>query len=240
MTCEPGKGTLRLAAWQFQPLPALEERWRRAHRSVTVEFFANRESWVGAVADADAAFGMFSGAPDSPLFENIRRAPQLRWVHHAAAGVDAVPLDALPARVVVTSGKGPMAISVAEHALSLMLALARQLPEAVRDQQAQHWRPGGGPAFLDRVRDLHGRTVLILGVGTIGGELARICKLGFGMRVLGYTRTRRDHPQVDAYIDRAGLSAALGEADFVCVALALTRETRRLVDAAALAAMKPT
>ena len=109
MTCEPGKGTLRLAAWQFQPLPALEERWRRAHRSVTVEFFANRESWVGAVADADAAFGMFSGAPDSPLFETMRRAPQLRWVHHAAAGVDGVPLDALPAQVVVTSGKGALA-----------------------------------------------------------------------------------------------------------------------------------
>jgi D-2-hydroxyacid dehydrogenase (NADP+) len=183
---------------------------------------------------------MFSGAPDAPLFETIRGAPCLRWVHHAAAGVDGVPLEALPPQVVVTSGKGPMAVSVAEHALSLMLALARLLPEAIRDQQAQHWRPGGGLAFVDRVRDLHGRTVLILGVGTTGRELARICKLGFGMRVLGFARTRRDHPHVDAYIERAGLAAALGEADFVCVALALTRETHHLVDAAALAAMKPT
>jgi phosphoglycerate dehydrogenase-like enzyme len=64
-------------------------------------------------------------------------------VHHAAAGVDGVPLEALPHQVVVTSGKGPMAASVAEHALSLMLALSRHLAEAVRDQQARHWRPGG-------------------------------------------------------------------------------------------------
>jgi hypothetical protein len=60
------------------------------------------------------------------------------------------------------------------------------------------------------------------------------------MRVLGFARTRRDHPHVDAYVDQAGLPAALGEADVVCVALALTRETQHLVDAAALAAMKPT
>jgi D-2-hydroxyacid dehydrogenase (NADP+) len=161
-------------------------------------------------------------------------------VHLGSAGVDGVPLDALPPQVVVTSGKGPMAISVAEHALSLMLALARQLPEAVRDQQSQHWPPGGGLAVLDRVRELHGRTILILGVGATGGELARICKLGFGMRVLGFVRTQRNHPHVDAYVDRAGLPAALGEADFVCVALALTDVTHHLDDAAPLAAMKPT
>jgi phosphoglycerate dehydrogenase-like enzyme len=240
MTSERGTVALRLAARQYQPIPSLEERWRQAHPAVTVEFFATEEAWVGALADADAAFGMFGAAPDSPLFETMRQAPHLRWVHHAAAGVDGVPLDALPPQVVVTSGKGPMAVSVAEHAVSLMLALARHLPEAVRDQQAQHWRPGGGLAFVDRVHDLHGRTVLILGVGTTGGELARICKRGFAMRVVGFARTRRDHPHVDAYVDRAGLPMALGEADFVCVALALTRETFHLVDAAVLAAMKPT
>jgi D-2-hydroxyacid dehydrogenase (NADP+) len=183
---------------------------------------------------------MFGGTPDSPLFDTIRRAPRLRWVHQASAGVDGVPLEAFPPQVVVTSGKGPMAVAVAEHAVSLMLALARYLPEAVRDQQAQYWRPGGGLAFLDRVRELHGRTVLILGVGSTGGELARICKLGFGMRVLGFARTRLSHPQVDAYVDRTGLLTALGEADFVCVALAVTHETHHFVDAAALAAMKST
>src|SRR5882762_4884790 len=81
-------------------------------------------------------FGMFGGAPDSPLMDTIRRAPRLRWVHQGSAGGDGVPLEAFPPQVVVTSGKGPMAVSVAEHAVSMMLALARHLPEAVRDQQA--------------------------------------------------------------------------------------------------------
>jgi D-2-hydroxyacid dehydrogenase (NADP+) len=240
MASKTGATQLRLAVRQFQPVPSLEERWRQAHPAVAVEFFANQEEWIRALADADAGFGMFSGARDSPVMDTIRRAPRLRWVHQASAGVDGVPLEAFPPQVVVTSGKGPMAVSVAEHAVSLMLALTRHLPEAVRDQQAQHWRPGGGQAFLDRVRELHGRTVLILGVGATGGELARICKLGFGMRVLGLARTRLSHPHVDAYVDRAGLPTALSEADFVCVALAATHQTHHLVDAAALAAMKST
>ena len=86
---------------------------------------------------------------------------------------------------------------------------------------------------------LFGKTIAILGVGQVGGHLARICRVGFGMRVLGLARTRLDHPHVDRYVDRAELPAALAEADVVALCLALTPATERIVDAAALAAMKP-
>jgi phosphoglycerate dehydrogenase-like enzyme len=110
------------------------------------------------------------------------------------------------------------------------------LPGFLQDQAERHWR------FLNDERpmlDLWCRTVAILGVGSVGGSLARICKLGFGMRVLGMAHTRRDNPHVDRYFERAELHAALAEADFVVLTLALTPETERILDAAALAAMKP-
>ena len=87
--------------------------------------------------------------------------------------------------------------------------------------------------------DLFGKTVLILGVGGIGGHLARTCRVGLQMRVLGTARTRRDDPHVERYVAPHELPAALGEADFAVLCLALTAETQGIIDAAALAAMKP-
>jgi phosphoglycerate dehydrogenase-like enzyme len=139
--------------------------------------------------------------------------------------------------VLLTSSKGPMGPMMAEHALLLMLALARNLPGFLHDQAERQWR------FLADERpmlDLFGKTILILGVGGVGGHLARICQVGLRMPVLGLARTRRDDPHVDRYIARSELHAALGEADFVALCLALTPETAGIIDAAALAAMKPT
>jgi len=86
----------------------------------------------------------------------------------------------------------------------------------------------------------NGKTVAVLGVGAVGGHMARICGARLGMRVLGLARTHRDNPHVDRYFERADLHAALGEADALILALALTRDTARIIDAAALGAMKPT
>jgi phosphoglycerate dehydrogenase-like enzyme len=225
---------------RFSSGPEPEAHYRAAHPAVGVAFVDTRDQLSDALGAADAAFGDFRAAPDSPLFAAIRRAPHLTWLHQASVGVDGVPLDAVPSRIALTCGKGPMATSLAEHASALMLALARQLPEAVIDQQAQRWPRGGSLGAVDRVRELAGRTVLILGVGAAGSILARICKAGFGMHVVGFVRAPRPNPYVDRYVTRDDLPAALGEADFVCLTLALTPETRRLIDATALAAMRPT
>lgn len=82
--------------------------------------------------------------------------------------------------------------------------------------------------------------MLVMGVGANGAGVARICKSGFQMRVLGFSRTTRGDPHVDAYVDRSGLHGALAEADFVCLALPVTPETEGIMDADAIAAMKPT
>jgi phosphoglycerate dehydrogenase-like enzyme len=168
----------------------------------------------------------------------LQTGGRLRWVHSIPAGVNSILTSDLIAaeHVALTSTKGPMGPLMAEHIVLLMLALARDLPGFIQDQSDRRWRH---LADERPMIDLIGKTVAILGVGSVGGSLARICKLGFGMRVLGMARTRRDDPHVDRYFERTELHAALGEADFVALTLALTPETRQIMDAPALAAMKP-
>jgi phosphoglycerate dehydrogenase-like enzyme len=164
---------------------------------------------------------------------------RLRWLHSVPAGAEGLLTPAVIAaeHVALTASKGPMGPLVAEHALLLMLALARDLPGYARNQAARRWQ---APAGERPMVDLFGKTVLILGVGGIGGHLARTCRVGLGMRVLGTARTRRDDPHVDRYVEPHDVPAALGEADFVVLCLALTAETHGIIGAAALAAMKPT
>ena len=208
---------------------------------------AHPRAEVAIVADDPERFGTLLPRADAALIwptvaprlgPALQPGSRLRWVQSMTAGVDGLLTPELLAaeHVLVTSSKGPMGPTMAEHALLLMLALARDLPGFLRDQAERRWR------FLADERpmvDVFGKTVLILGVGQVGGHLARMCKLGFQMRVLGMARTRFDDPHVDEYVARADLHTALGEADFVAVCLALTPETERIIDAAALAAMRP-
>ena len=211
-------------------------RLARAHPRVTVEIAQDEARFAERLSEADGAFvfGEFAGL----LGPALRPGGRLRWVHSLPVGVDHLLTPEVIAadHVTLTSSKGPMGPLMAEHIVMLMLSLARDLPGFLRDQAERRWR------FMADERpmvDLMGKTIAILGIGNVGSHLARICKLAFGMRVLGMTRTRRDDPHVDRFFGRAELHAALAEADFVVLALALTPETDRILDAAALAAMKP-
>jgi phosphoglycerate dehydrogenase-like enzyme len=124
---------------------------------------------------------------------------------------------------------------MAEHAVLLMLALSRNLPVYIRNQQQHLWRREGQDWL-----PLNGRTIAILGVGSGGGNLARVCKLGFGMTVLGMTRTPRAAAHVDRNFGKSELLGVLPEADFVVLCLPNTPETRHVIDAAAFEAMRPT
>ena len=161
----------------------------------------------------------------------------MRWVQTTTAGVDQLVTPALLAadHVTITCIKGPPGPLMAEHAVLLMLALSRNFPAYLKNQERQIWRREGQDWF-----PLHGHTIAILGVGSSGGNLARVCKAGFGMRVLGMSRTQREHPHVDRCFDKTELLKVLPEADFVVLCLPHTPETKRIIDSAALTAMKST
>ena len=209
-----------------------------AHRRVRVEFTATPAAFAERIVGADAAIVWSSFWPPSGVFA---RAHRLRWVQSIQVGVDGLMTAELLAAsgVVVTASKGPMGPSMAEHIVALMLVLTRKLSGFAADQREGRWRSGAEVSASGGMVELFGKTVALLGVGEVGGRVARICRDGFEMRVIGLTRNKRDCPYVHRYFDRSELHEALAEADVVALSMPVTPDTARIVDEAALAAMKP-
>ena len=166
-------------------------------------------------------------------------ATKLRFIQSISAGTDQYDKALLRERGIrLASAAGVNAEAVAEHAMALMLALARRLPEARDNQRSQHWR-GMISEIAAREDQLGGKTLLVVGLGRIGERLARLAK-AFDMRVVATKRDPSSHGgSADAVHGHDRLHALLGQADVVALTCPLTPETEHLIDAAALAAMKP-
>jgi phosphoglycerate dehydrogenase-like enzyme len=171
---------------------------------------------------------------DTSLRAAWEAAGALRWVHWGGAGVDAVLFPELVASdVVLTNSRGVFDRAVAEYVLGLVLAFAKDLPGTLRAQCRRQW----DYRLSERV---DGHTALVVGVGSIGREIARL--LGaVGMRVVGVARrTRTADPDFAAVHTTGALDELLGEADYVIAATPHTEQTAGLFDARRFAAMKPT
>ncbi len=170
-----------------------------------------------------------------PPLARLDEASELRWIQLVAAGV---PLDLCPAArrrcVTVTNLAGLYGPSIGEHALAMMLVLARNLHVALRNQEVQRW----DRAVAKTMNDLHGRSLGILGLGNIGQAIARLAR-SLGMRVLGCRRRNLPAPFVDRHFRVAELHSMLAEADYFAVAAPLTAQTEGMLGPAEFAAMKP-
>ena len=170
--------------------------------------------------------------------ELIAAAPRLAFIQSISAGTDQYSRDALGAAGIrVASAQGVNERAVAEHAIALILAMARQIPEARDNQTAKQWRGMIGD-ISKREDELGGKTLVIAGMGRIGSRLATLAK-AFDMRVIA---TRRDPSKgagvADQVVGEDGLLGVLSQADFVALTCPLTPKTENLIDAKALAAMK--
>src|SRR3954453_15505179 len=117
----------------------------------------------------------------------LDRAPRLRYIQSIGAGTDQFPREALASRGIrLARARGVNARAVAEHAMALILALSRRLPEARDNQTRRVWRGMIGD-LAGREDELGGKTLLIVGLGDIGGRLARLAQV-FDMRVVGLRR----------------------------------------------------
>lgn len=217
---------------------ATVDRLLNPHPKLHVESANDLDKFASLACRADAIMVIKFGVPTELLSQGSR----LRWIHSLPAGIDKLMSPELIAaeHISITATKGPHAPLIAEHMVLLMLSLARHMPALIRDQAAHNWvrdEKGNVPRTSTQML---GKTIAILGVGQIGGHLARMCKVGFGMRVLGMSRTSRESQHVDRYFDRSELLQALGEADVVALCLALTPATQNIIGKAELEAMKPT
>ena len=171
--------------------------------------------------------------------ELIAAAPRLAFIQSISAGTDQYSRDSLRAAGIrVASAQGANERAVAEHAIALILAMARKIPEARDNQSAKKWRGMIGD-ISKREDELGGKTLLIVGMGRIGSRLATIAK-AFDMRVIAIRRDpSKGAGAADKVVGEDHLLGMLPQADFVALTCPLTRETENLIDAKVLAAKRP-
>lgn len=182
-----------------------------------------------AWATADVVVCM--GFPREFPVDLRERARKLRLIQALVAGVDHLPFERFPSGVVVCSNAGAYSVPVAEHAVALLLAAAKDIPARTDEIRRGIFDQGVTN------KGLAGATALILGIGGIGSEIARRCK-AFDMRVVGIARGRASTGFVDEVGTPEDLPRYLPQADAVFLALPLTRGTAGLVDRRFLARMK--
>ncbi len=220
--------TIAVLGW-FPSMPADIERAVPEDRIVRYE---RRGPFDGADA-IEVALG--APAPDL-IREFLAQAPRLRWLHTMSAGVERLLIPEVVERhhFTLTNNSGPYDIPIAEFVLATMLSAAKRLPEYERAQGRGHWDKE------QRHIELRGATVVVLGLGSIGSEVARLAA-AFGMRVIG-VRRRLDLPGVPGVtevIPPERLAEVVGDTDFLAVTAPLTPATRGLVSREVIARMKP-
>ncbi|MDQ6798740.1 MAG: D-2-hydroxyacid dehydrogenase [Actinomycetota bacterium] len=191
--------------------------------------------WQAMLGRAEVLFGL-PGDSGAGLAAVVRANAELRWAQATAGGagqqVGASGLsDAELARVLVTSAGGVHAGPLAEFAMFGLLAFTKGLPRLRSDSETRRWEhyPVG---------ELAGETLLVVGLGSVGAEVARLAK-AFGMRVIGVNRTgRTDTATVDEVRTARFLGDLLPVAHGVVVTLPLTDETRGVIDAHAISRMR--
>jgi phosphoglycerate dehydrogenase-like enzyme len=186
----------------------------------------------------------------------VARADRLKWVQLHMAGPDSLHDHPIytDSTVALTTTSGVHAATIAEYAITVLLALAHRVPRMVEWKAQGGWPPDERRWPLFVPTEVRGATLGLIGYGSIGREIARIAKTAFAMTVLtckrdpsqrrdpGYCRPGTGDPEgvlPDGWFGPDGLRELLGRSDIVVMCAPLTRETRRLFDATAFGAMKP-
>jgi phosphoglycerate dehydrogenase-like enzyme len=169
--------------------------------------------------------------PKFPLRKLSEVAPRLRWIHITGAGIEPLlPLDWIPQKTVLTNNSGVHADKIRESAAMMLLMLNSRVPKILSNQRKAHWEQIFTPV-------IRGKTVLIIGVGDMGGAAAQAGRQ-LGLRVLGIRRGGAPHPDVHEMYRIDAVDKLLPSADFVILAAPLTPETHYLMDRRRISLMK--
>lgn len=209
---------------------AQQYRERLAGRFPAVVFHAlhNAKEAERIIAGVEVIIGLGHHIPKSL----IDAAPKLRWIQALTTGTDTLTAPGvLPPHVLLTSTRGIHGPQMSELAFLNMIALARDFRRMQRNQAAAKWEQWGQPI-------LHGKTIVIVGLGVLAEHLAERCKL-FGMTVIGISAGRREAAHFDEVHPRSELVRQAARADFLMLLVPYSPDTHHLVNRAVIAAMKP-
>lgn len=205
----------------------------RSHPEVKFHWIADiqRIDAIMSSAKPDAVFAIRKTGFGGPQHRRAAFFPSVRWVHVGGSGYEhLLPIERSDVRV--TNGRGVLAPFVAETAISGMLALNGRFLKYFDQQDRRQWKP---LAF----RPIVGQTLLVVGLGAIGREVAVRAK-SLGMRVVAITsRIQQAHSEIDEQYPLTRLAEVLPRADVVSLHVRHTDETTHLIDSKALALMKP-
>lgn len=164
----------------------------------------------------------------------VAGAKNVKWVHSFSAGMDRVLTpEIIKSPILVSNSSGVLAIPIAEHVMSYMLIFSRGFLRSLENQKKRLWQRD------DMLTELHGKTVLIVGMGRIGSEVARLSR-AFGCHVIALTRDGRSDNEWAHEVKKASvLERVLSKADFVISCLPHTPETHHIFDAKKFGLMKP-
>jgi phosphoglycerate dehydrogenase-like enzyme len=208
------------------------EKLRAEFPQVEVVYSAKKRDDDDALRNADVMIGW--ALPP----EQLHAAKSLRWIYSITAAVDQFLYPKLiSSEIALTNAGSVHGPVVAEHAIAMLLALAKRLPSAVRYQERRKWAMEAIWSESPRPREVRGATLVVVGLGSIGAEIASMAG-AMKMHVIGV----REHPERGGAQEVVGVDAldsVLARADFVVLAAPLTERTRHLIDAQRLQLFKP-
>jgi phosphoglycerate dehydrogenase-like enzyme len=211
----------------------LSERLKRIAGIAPVQL-AQRDELVALLPGA-AALVLSGREYDACVAAAVRaHGRDLRLLQFLTAGYEGAVMHGVRTGVAVCNAGDVYSPTVAEHAVTLLLAMVRQMPRVLEQQSRRAW----DRAVSGELGSLDGMTVAVLGAGGIGRETGKRLR-AFGCRVLAVTRRPRPLPEADEVHGLAELHEVLGRADAIVVALPLMPETEHLIGTAALAACRP-
>jgi phosphoglycerate dehydrogenase-like enzyme len=219
----------------WRPPPWFVQKVRTEFPEIEIVYSAKKRDDEPALRDADVMIG-WSLSP-----EQFRTAKSLCWIYSITAAVDQFLYPALISSEIAISNAGSVhGPVVAEHAIAMLLALAKRLPLAVRYQQRRKWAMEEIWNEQPRPREVRGSSAAVVGLGSIGAEAAAMAA-ALKMHVIGV----REHPErgtsgAHEVLSYDALDVAIARADFVVLAAPLTERTRHMIDARRLRFFKPT
>jgi phosphoglycerate dehydrogenase-like enzyme len=234
---KPGETKLVICVWHpftwWRPQPVVADTIRKRWPEMRVVHLPDYDRLPEELPDTDIFVGYSLRA------KQLKDAKKLKWIHSTAAGVAQLMYPELhDAGILVTNPSGVFSVPMAEHTVGLLLALARNFPDSVRQQDSANWSQQELWDKPQHLAEINGQVLLIVGYGSIGRELAKRAK-AFEMRVWGVTRSGQgDGAHAERIFPAAKLHEALPEADYVVIAAPETAETKHLLGAAEIGKMK--
>ncbi|WP_102261625.1 D-2-hydroxyacid dehydrogenase [Mesobacillus jeotgali] len=208
------------------PAEVLREDVKKEFPQVSFEFHKGIKEELFLDAEIFITYG------EDLTEELIYKTDKLRWIMVMSAGLDRMPFEACKKRgIFVTNVRGIHKIPMAEFTIGMMLQHVKQMRSLWTNEQAESWErklPMG---------ELYGKTLLILGIGAIGGEVARLAK-AFNMKTIGVNRSGREAEWADEKFTMDNYREALPEADFIVSVMPSTNETKHFLDASDFELMK--